>query len=56
MHNYWWNYNGWARCECGEYLCVVGRKIEPTARAVADSALDTHCMTGSAVQDHNEQE
>lgn len=47
MHDFWWNYNGWARCECGEYLCVVGRKLEPMARAVADSALDTHRMTSS---------
>lgn len=41
-HRFWWNYNGWARCECGEYLCVVGRSIDPVAAKVADGALVAH--------------
>ncbi len=42
MHGFWWNDSGWARCECGEYLCVVGRSLDPVAVAVADGALITH--------------
>ncbi|MBD3752735.1 MAG: hypothetical protein IE935_09980 [Micrococcales bacterium] len=45
MHDFWWNDDGWARCVCGEYLCVVGRQFDPVAAGVADWARDTHRTT-----------
>jgi hypothetical protein len=42
MHDYWWRDASWARCKCGEYLCVVGQSPTARAESVADAALMTH--------------